>query len=406
MRPRRGVAGLVTALLLLAGCGSKGEEPGTVDGDTLRLGVSLSLTGKLAREGLLTRSGYQLCESVVNDKGGVPVGGRKLELDIQIQDDTSRPDTAAQIIDNFNDEGYQLILGPYGSAATEAAAAVVERNGQVMVDSLGADDKIFDKGYRRTFAVLSPGSQYAASIVSAIHDLAKPTPRTVAFLSADDGFSKTVTAGGVKAARKLGMRVVAEEYFPNGASDVSSTLTKIKPLRPDLVIGSVHFVEGVAIIKQSKELGIRPMAFGETVAPPTPDFPKTLGPLADGVLGSSQWVPSGAGEDKWFGDAGDYAATYQARFGEAAQYHAASATAACLAFVLAVEKAGSTEADAVRDALAALDAESFFGPITFDETGKNTTKQMSVIQIQDGKPVAVWPSDVATGKLRWPATRQ
>lgn len=201
------------------------------------------------------------------------------------------------------------------------------------------------------------------------------------------------------------MQVVATEYFPEGTSDVSASLTKVKPLHPDLIVGSAHFVEGVAIIKQSKELGVTPQGFGETVAPPTPDFPETLGRLAEGVLGSSQWVPSGKGADKWFGTAKDYAATYQARLGTQPQYHAASASAACLALVLAVEKAGSTDPGRVRDALASLDVPSFFGPIKFDLTGKNVTKQMAVIQIQGGRQVAVWPQEVAQKPLVWPGVR-
>ena len=64
-----------------------------------------------------------------------------------------------------------------------------------MADSAGADNKIFEKGYKRTFAVLSPATEYAASIVKAINELAQPKPKTVAFLSADDGFSKTRRRG-------------------------------------------------------------------------------------------------------------------------------------------------------------------------------------------------------------------
>src|SRR5439155_7041393 len=169
-------------------------------------------TGKLAREGILTREGYDVCQQVVNDKGGVGVGGQKLKLEIRYQDDTSQPDTAAQLVDQFNDKGVKLILGPYGSATTESAAAVVERNGQVMADSSGADDKIFTKGYKRTFAVLSPATQYAASMIQAIADLAgDPKPKTVAFVSADDGFSKTVTKGGVAKAKELGFTVIDEQ---------------------------------------------------------------------------------------------------------------------------------------------------------------------------------------------------
>jgi branched-chain amino acid transport system substrate-binding protein len=307
-------------------------------------------------------------------------------------------------VDQFNDKSVKLILGPYSSATTEAAAAVVERNGQVMADSSGADDKIFAKGYKRTFAVLSPAKAYAASMVQALADLANPKPKTIAFLSADDGFSKTVTQGGIAKAKELGFEVVAEEYFPNGTSDVSQSLTKIKPKNPDVIMGSVHLVEGVAIIKQAKELGVNPSGgFGETVAPPTPDFVKSLSAAAEGVLGSTQWTVKTTGKDKWFGSATDYATTFKAKYGgRDPEYHGAEATAACLALILAADKAGSTEPDKVRDALSAMDEQTFFGPLKFNAQGQNVTKAMGVIQIQGGKPVAVWPKDSSEAALKWP----
>ncbi|HXT44167.1 MAG TPA: amino acid ABC transporter substrate-binding protein [Pseudonocardiaceae bacterium] len=387
--------------LVLAGCASKGTQNQT--GDTVNLGASMSLSGALEKEGKLTQQGYDYCVSTVNAKGGVPVGGRTLRLHIDYQDDQSQPDTAGQLVDQFNDKGYHLILGPYGSATTGAAMAVIERNGQVMVDSSGADDKLFDRGYRRTFAVLSPASVYAVSIVNAINELATPKPRSMVFLSADDGFSKTVAAAGEARARSLGFSVLPTQQFPAGATDVSSALTRIKSSKPDVIIGSVHLAEGIAIIKQAAELGVTPAGgFAETVAPPTPDFVTTLGTKANGVLSSSQWVPEVKGSDGFFGTATDYRNGFRAAFGQDPEYHNAEATAACLAMVLAVRKAGSTDPGKVRDALAQLDEQSFFGPLKFNDRGENVTKPMSVIQIQNGKLVTVWPADQAAGRLIWP----
>jgi branched-chain amino acid transport system substrate-binding protein len=392
------------------GCRSKGDAvPATAPTpeaeQKFMLGASLSLTGSLAREGGLTKEGYELCAKVVNDKGGVSVGGKTMKLDIQYQDDTSKPDTAAQLVDQFNDKGIKLILGPYGSATTEAAAAVIERNGQVMADSAGADDKIFQKNYRRTFAVLSPATQYAASMVQAISDLAQPKPKTFAFISADDGFSKTATKAAVERAKALGFEVVAEEYVPNATSDVSSALTKIKPKKPDVIIGSAHVVESIAIVRQSVELGVKPLAFAETIAPHTPDFVKTLGPASEGVLGSTQWTVKTAGKDKWFGSASDYAETFSKQFaGRAPAYQNAQATAACLALIIAAEKAGSVDPTKVRDEMAKLDEQTFFGPIKFSESGQNVVKAMSVVQIQNGHAVGVWPKDSAEAPLKWPGT--
>jgi branched-chain amino acid transport system substrate-binding protein len=398
------LAVIVALALTVTGCGSKGEQTtNNIPTGTLTIGASLSSTGSLAREGILTKEGYDVCVNVVNAKGGVPVGNQKMKLEIKYQDDTSKSDLAGQLMDQFNDQGLKLILGPYGSGATAAAAASVERNGQVMVDSSGADDAIFTKGYKRTFAVLSPATLYATSMVEAINELATPKPTTIAFISADDGFSKTATTAAVARAQALGFTVIPPEYVPNGTTDVSSALTKIKPSNPDVIIGSAHLAEGVAIVKQSTELGVKPKGFAETVAPPTPDFVQALSKSAEGVLGSTQWTVKTKGTDKWFGSAADYAKTFAGQFnGRDVEYHGAEATAACLALVLAVETAGSTDPTKVRDTLAGLNEQSFFGPIKFNDKGQNLTKTMGVIQIQNGKPVSVWPKDTAEAPMKWP----
>jgi branched-chain amino acid transport system substrate-binding protein len=404
--------GLVFVLALVmsvvaTGCGKGGDDDGGesgLKGDKLQIGAALSLTGSLAKEGALTKQGYQLCQEKVNQGGGVKVGDKTAKLAITYSDDKSEPDTAARLIDKFNDDGVTLILGPYGSPSTEAAAATVERNGQVMVDSSGADDNIFTKGYKNTFAVLSPASDYVAIMIEAITSSANPKPKTVAMLSADDGFSQTAAKGGVEAAEKAGLKVVAQESFPEHTTDVSSALTKVKGKNPDLILGSVHVEEGIAIVKQSTELGVKPQGFGETVAPPTPDFSEALGSAANGVVGSTQWTAGVKGRDEIFGTAQDYAADFKKRFGADAEYHSAEGAAACLALVLAVEDAGSADPDKVRDSLASLDTESFFGPIKFDDTGKNVSKPMSAIQIQNGKVTTIYPEEQAQAKLQWPAT--
>jgi branched-chain amino acid transport system substrate-binding protein len=398
---------VVAAALTAVGCGKGAKEKegsGGVSGNKLHIGAALSQTGSLAKEGLLTKQGYQLCQEKVNKAGGVDVGGKKLKLAISYSDDKSEPDTAAQLVDKFNDSGVKLILGPYGSPSTEAAAAAVERNKQVMADSSGADDNIFTKGYKNTFAVLSPASDYVATMLKAVGEGAKPKPKTVAILSADDGFSKTGAEGGVEEAKKQGMKVVAQESFPEHTTDVSSALTKIKGKNPELIVGSVHVEEGIAIVKQSKELGVKPAGgFAETVAPPTPDFEKALKDSANGVVGSTQWTSSVKGDGPVFGSAKQYAKDFEARFGATAEYHSAEAAAACMALTEAVQKAKSTDATKVRDAMASLDFDSFFGPIKFNSKGQNVTKPMSAIQIQNGKVVTIYPKDQAEAPLQWPA---
>src|SRR5262245_4820533 len=101
----------VTSLgLAVTGCGSRGSSGEGTEAGTITVGAAVSLTGSVAREGELTKEGYELCQKKVNAAGGVDVGGEKLDLEIKYQDDTSEPDVAAQLVDQFNDDGVKLIL--------------------------------------------------------------------------------------------------------------------------------------------------------------------------------------------------------------------------------------------------------------------------------------------------------
>jgi branched-chain amino acid transport system substrate-binding protein len=89
-------------------------------------------------------------------------------------------------------------------------------------------------------------------------------------------------------------------------------------------------------------------------------------------------------------------------WGERPTYQAAESTATALALMAAIENAASLEMDDVRQALFDLDITTFYGPINFDDTGKNAGKPMGAIQIQDGEILVVAPSVAAVSDLQYP----
>ena len=107
-------------------------------------------------------------------------------------------------------------------------------------------------------------------------------------------------------------------------------------------------------------------------------------------------------EDEYFGTAAEFAARYEALWGEPPTYQAAESAATALALQLAIESAASMEMDAVRQALFDLDVITFYGPINFDDTGKNAAKPMGTIQIQDGVINVVAPEDAAVAPVEYP----
>lgn len=398
-------------VLTVAACGSSSSSSA---GSTVTFAAPVSQTGAFGQaEGLYTLQGYKFCVQTINTQGGVKFGGQSHQITLVTQDDQSVAATSAQIVDQFNDQGDKLILSPYGSGGTTAVAPVVERNGQVMVDSNGADTAIFSHGYKNTFAVLSPSSTYVTTIIDALAALS-PAPKSVAVIAASDGFSQHAAQTGVAEAQAKGITVLPSPDAYTGATkvvanatDVSSALIAIKGTNPDVIIISAHLNEAVAAIKQASELGVKPkLGFAATVAPPTPAFITALGNSAENVLGSTQWVPEISASDAIFGTAKQFLANFTNTYGWSSNqypYQAADAAAACEALVMAIEKAGSTDPTAVRTALAGLSADTFYGHIQFDASGQNPTKPMYVIQIQKAAFITIYPTNLATKTAIWPA---
>ena len=203
------------------------------------------------------------------------------------------------------------------------------------------------------------------------------------------------------------MTVVYTQSYPADTTDLTGILTQIKTSAnggaPDMVLGSGHEDEALTTLKQAKQLGVNPKLWAFTVGPALPDFITTLGGDSNDVLGSSQWTPQVKyqGTDI-FGTPANFTQLYQAKFSQAPSYQAAESAACGLAFQAAIEKAGSIDPQKVRDALAGLNITTFYGPIQFSANGENNAKPMVTIQIQNGKVVTVYPSDVANATMTYP----
>ena len=99
--------------------------------------------------------------------------------------------------------------------------------------------------------------------------------------------------------------------------------------------------------------------------------------------------------DDLFGSAGDFASLYESTYGYAPPYQSAESAAAVMVFADAFGRAGTLDREAVRDAIAATDMETFYGNIKFDETGKNIAKPMALYQVLGGELKVVAPSAFA-----------
>ena len=398
---------LALAATAAAVCLAGGSALAKVEGDTIILGAAVSVTGKYSTNGQHTMDGYNLAVEKINEAGGVEVDGKSYKLDIIYYDDESTPARGAQLAERLiNQDGVKFLLGPYSSGLTKAIAPVTEKYGIPMVEGNGASRSLFTQGYKYLFAVLSTSEQYLASAISLAAEKAEaegrqPQDLKVAIAVENDPFSQDVRAGVIEDAESFGMEIVIDDKLPKELNDMSTTLTKVKAVNPDILIVSGHAKGAATAVKQVAEMKVDVPILALTHCD-SADVIGKFGADAEYTLCATQWAPTMSYKDDLFGSAGDYAKTFEDKYGYAPPYQAAESSAAVMTFVDAFERAGSFETDAVRDALAATEMETFYGNIKFDETGKNIAKPMALLQVQDGQYVVVAPTKWAEKEMIYP----
>ena len=390
---------LVLSLVASLALGACGPD---VDEKIIRIGAAVSETGRYAKEGEHVRRGYLLWEDWVNNEyGGIKVGNDRYQVELVMYDDQGDADTTAALVERLIDEDkVDFLLGPYSSTLTQPAIRVAEERGMVLVEGNGAAETLFQQSYENLFAVLTPAGNYAQS---ALRALAERGAKTIVIVHADSLFPISVAEGAEHWAGEYGLEVLRVEPYSQDITDVTGILSGLKDLDPDVFLGAGYFNDALLFVRAAKALDFNPAAMVLTVGPTDPALIEEVGADADYLIGPTQWEASMSYHGDYFGSASDYAERYAEMWGGPPAYQAASATAAGLALHLAIEAAGSLDADDVRAALRNLDANTFYGRISFTETGKNTAKPMGAIQIQDGEIRVVAPPDAAVTELIYPA---
>jgi branched-chain amino acid transport system substrate-binding protein len=400
------VRGLAAAFALAAVAAAPGQAAGE---DTITLGSAISITGKYSQEGKNAHDGYDFAVKKINDGGGVKVGGKTYKLVVKYYDDESTPARTAQLLERLiNQDGTKFVLGPYGSGPTKAAAPVTEKYKIPMVEAEGASRALFSQGYKYLFAALSTSEQYLSPVIDLAAELAqkngkKPSSLKVAMSFENDPFSLDVRSGVVDRIKHYGMKIVVDDKMPRDLSDISATLTKIKALKPDIILVSGHTKGATTATRQMKEMDVSAPIVAMTHCE-SADITGKFGAAAEGILCPTQWAETLKYKDPLFGTAMDYNKAFLQAHTEYKEvpYQVAQASAAVEIWADAFKRAGSLDPQKLRDALAKTNLETFYGNIKFDKTGKNIGKPMVLRQVQNGKYVVVAPTKYASEPIVFP----
>lgn len=369
--------------------------------NAIRFGAPLPLTGPLAPEAQKQKEGYDLWAEKVNAAGGINVGGKKMPVEIVYTDYQSKTPRAVQAAEKLiTQEKVNFLFAPFGSGATKAASFVSEKYGVPTIAATASSSQVYDQGHKFLFGTFTP-NETLTDPLSKIAVQKDPTIKRVAILARNDLFPLAIAKEMEKSAKAQKLDVVLFEKYAINTMDHSSALAQVKAAKPDWLMATGYVNDLILLRKQMGDQRITAKIVTMIAGPAYQEFIDATGAGSENVTSAAWWHPSASYKGKdIFGTTENYVKAFTAKYKRVPDYTQASSSVAGALFQMAIEKAGTLDRAKVRDALAATDVTTFFGPVRFASTGQINSLEPPVFQIQKGNIVVVHPESIKQGEFQ------
>lgn len=371
----------------------------------VKVGVMDAFSGFMARTGAWNKMGYELAEDDINKAGGIKsLGGAKLKL--IYGDVESKASVGMGVAEKFCYEGVTALVGVYQSDVTMATTQVAERHKVPHLVPISLAEEITERGFKYTFRHNVKGSWIGRDALEFLSYIGKKTgkpPKTAVLFYNDTSMSQATLKGYKEFGPKYSwLNIVGDFSYPTKTTDLSIEVSKIKALKPDVILSTSYLADGILMVRTMKELDLNFMGHLQVAGALEPDFPKMLGNLAENVLTCT----GGWNYDIKIPGTKELNERYNKRFGRDMFSIVAMCYGTIFTLKEALEIAGSTDREKVREALMKIHIPMGKGimghGVKFDENGQNIEAKNLVLQIRDGKLRTVWPPEVAPVEAIWP----
>jgi len=367
------------------------------------IGGSIPLTGAFGSLGNMVLPGYEQAVEDINAAGGVYVEeyGVKIPLRFTYYDDESDPTKAVSRMETlFSEQNVTAYLGGAGSSMHAASSAVAEKNQVPYCGIAFALYQIHQQGYKYLFSPFPKSPQQARDtfeiLNAAVPEGERPTK--VAIFSYSDDWGKEIGDLWEQNAAEYGYEVVLREERPVAPdNDWSDAILKAKAAGAEVLLTLPIFPDGSGMFKTMAELGWTPKFSVVIRAPEGVNWGESMGTIGDYVTIFPGWH-----HGVNFEGVDELNAAYEAEFGRPADLLTGPAYACVQIIAAGIEKAGTLDRTAVRDAIASIDTSTVIGPVTFNEDGTGNVLN-PLIQWQNGQLELVWPEEQATAEFLYPA---
>ena len=222
----------------------------------IKIGTPLALTGPLADEGKKQKVAYDMWLKRVNAAGGIKVGNKRMKVQLIEYDYQTNGKRAQQVAEKLiTSDKVNFLSAPFGSGHTKIVAAVAERYGVPLMASVSSSLSVYNQGFKNLFGTLAPNTGLTDAMFKHFKK-SMPGATKVAVLGRDDVFPRSMAKALVKDAGKFGYKVVYDQLYSVGTLDHSSSLSRIKSLKPDWIYVTGYTADLVLARKQMADLGV------------------------------------------------------------------------------------------------------------------------------------------------------
>ncbi|VWC76736.1 branched-chain amino acid ABC transporter substrate-binding protein [Burkholderia lata] len=342
----------------------------------VKIGHAGPLTGGIAHLGKDNENGARLAVEEINAKGLV-IGGQKVKLVLDTQDDAADPRQATQVAQRLVDDHVVAVVGHLNSGSSIPASRIYSDAGIVQISPSSSNPTFTLQGFKTTYRVVGTDAQQGPVLAS--YAAKSLNVKSVAIVDDSTAYGQGLANEFGKTAKSLGVKVLSHDATNDKAVDFRAILTKIKGENPDAIMYGGMDATGGPFAKQAKQLGLRAKILsGDGVC--TDTLSNLAGDAADNVVCSQ----IGSALEKMQGGK-DLEARYEKRFGQSIQLYAPFTYDAVYTIVDAMKRANSTDPAKILAAMPATNYRGVTGEITFDSHGDLKHPVISLYNYQKGK---------------------
>ena len=358
------------------------SAPDAASGETIKVGVLHSLSGTMSISETAVKDATLLAIEEINAAGGVL--GKQLEP--VIEDGASDwPTFAEKARKLIQSDEVVVVFGGWTSASRKAMLPVFESNNGLLFYPVQYE------GLETSPNIFYTGATTNQQIVPAVEYLLQEGNTKFYLLGSDYVFPRTSNLIINKQLKAAGLEAVGEEYTPLGHTEYSTVIAKIKSADPDVVFNTLNGDSNVAFFKQLKDAGITPEDL--TTVSVSVAEEEITGIGADNMMGHlvawNYFQTTDTPENAKF------VAAFKAKYGEnrVTDDPIEAGYFGTYIWAKAVEKAGTTEVAAVKEAAKGLEFQAPGGLVTVHDTNQHVAKTVRIGSVRDdGQVNEIWNS--------------